>query len=88
MAGVYTRRFNWLPTRSAWKEAQLWRARRAAASQRFQEDAQYFAQGLATAQSNLISGTGTIVIQRAVARIQEAAKAKITSSLAKIDTKA
>ncbi|MFL5071088.1 MAG: hypothetical protein ACJ8D9_16015 [Xanthobacteraceae bacterium] len=88
MTGVHTKRFNWLPTRSAWKEAQLWRARRAAASQRFQDDAQYIAQGLATAQTNLISGTGTIVIQRAMARIQEAAKAKITSSLAKVDTKA
>ncbi len=29
--GIYTKRFSWLPTRSAWEEAQLWRERRAAA---------------------------------------------------------
>jgi len=81
---IYTKRFNWLPTRSAWEESQLWRERRAAASQRFRDDAQYIAQGLATAQSNLITGTGDIVIKQAVARIQAAGKAK----LAKIDTKA
>jgi len=73
---IYTKRFNWLPARSAWEEAQLWRERRAAASQRFQDDAQAISDSLATAQSNLISETGNIVIQKAVARIQAAAQAK------------
>ena len=71
-------------TRSAWEEAQLWRERRAAASQRFQDDAQVISDSLATAQSNLISETGNIVLHKAVARIQAATQAKA----AKISTTA
>jgi hypothetical protein len=70
------KRFNWLPSPTAWQQTAGWRQRRLAAEQRIQEQIQPVVDALANAQASQIDGITTITLQIANARIQSEAQAK------------
>jgi hypothetical protein len=79
MRSIYTKKFSWLRTPTAWQQSQIWRERRQAMNAKFFQKSNNFIAGLAVAQADQISGTAQIVSQMAVARIQAEAKAKFDS---------
>jgi hypothetical protein len=76
MPGIYTKKFSWLPSPSPWQQAQAWRAKRRAMIEDFQNQTANLTAGFSAAMSNQITGTGQVVTQTAIARLQAAAKAK------------
>ena len=76
MTLVQTKKFNWLPTPTAWEDAQAWRERRRAMMEQFEVDAVYTATSLSTTMADQIDGMAEIAARVAVKRVQDAAKAK------------
>jgi hypothetical protein len=70
------RKFNWLPQPSAWKQAQAWRARRAAlsADQLYASDT--FTSLFTKANTDKIKGMAQLAGDAALKRINASAKAK------------
>jgi hypothetical protein len=70
------KRFNWLPSPTAWQQTVGWRKRRLEAQQRIEQQIQPIVDGLANAQHSQLQGLTTITLQIANARIQKEAAAK------------
>ena len=70
------RKFNWLPQPSAWKQAEAWRARRAAMSADQLSASDTFTSVFAQANDSKIKGMAQLAGEAAVKRIKLAAKAK------------
>jgi hypothetical protein len=79
MPAIQAKKFNWIRKLSAWEEAQAWRAKRRAMVEDFETNNAMLANAYSTAQANLISGSATLAIEAATARIQATAKAKINT---------
>jgi hypothetical protein len=79
MPAVQSKKFYWIPKRSAWQEAQAWREKRRAMAVEFQNNATTLANSLGAAQANQIAGFANNAIQAGVARIEAAAKAKLNT---------
>ncbi len=82
---IQTTHFNWLPTRTAWQEAEAWRARRQAMVQETLNAGDTFNALFATAASDQIEGLAKLAAQAAIKRIKAAGKAKIDQVLLKLD---
>jgi hypothetical protein len=78
MPTVQSKKFNWIPKRSAWQESQAWRAKRRAMAEDFQSNTTALANSLGAAQASQIAGFANNAIQAGVARIEAAAKAKLS----------
>jgi hypothetical protein len=70
------RKFGWLTTPSAWKQAQAWRARRAAFTAESLNAGDTFNALFSKANKDKIEGMAKIAAEAAVKRINLAAKAK------------
>lgn len=77
--------FNWLPRRSAWQEAEAWRARRQAMVQETLNAGDAFNTTFATAATDQAAGLARLAAQAAVKRIQAAGKAKLDLALGQLD---
>jgi len=69
-------KFNWLPQPSAWKQAEAWRARRAAMTADQLSAGDTFTTLFAQANDDKIKGMAKLAGEAAVKRIKLAAKAK------------
>ena len=76
MTSIEPKRFNWLPTPSAWEEAQVWRERRRAMADQFESQATTFTSSFVTTLTNQINGYANLAAKAALSRIKAAAKAK------------
>jgi hypothetical protein len=76
MAAIQYRKMNWVRDPSAWQSTQQWKAKRAAARQKYEAQATAFVNGLSAAWSNQSIGLGNITLQVAADRIQAASTAK------------
>ena len=74
MTGI--KKFNWLPQPSAWKQAQAWRARRAAMTADQLSAGDTFTILFAKANDDKIKGMAKLAGEAAIKRIKLAAKAK------------
>jgi len=79
------KKFNWLPAPSAWKQAQAWRARRAAFTADALNASDNFTALFAKANANKIEGMAKLAGEAAVKRINAAAKVKIDETVVGID---
>jgi hypothetical protein len=79
MPAVQAKKFYWITKRSAWQETQAWREKRRAMAEEFQSKSATLANSFASAQANLVSGSVTIAIEAATARIQAAVRAKFNT---------
>jgi hypothetical protein len=79
---ITTPRFNWLPTPSAWQEAEMWRARRQALTQQFLDANDTVNASFANAATDQIAGLAKLAANAAVVRIKAAAKAKFDQAAA------
>jgi hypothetical protein len=70
------RKFNWLPLPSAWKQAEAWRARRAAMASDQVNASDTFNSMFAKANTDKIAGMAKIAGDAALKRINAEAKAK------------
>jgi hypothetical protein len=80
------RRIKWFSTKSAWKDMQDRRARRAEAIKRHLDMMDSINTAMSGAQQNKISGMSLNAAQSALTRIQALAKAKSSEITAKIDS--
>jgi DNA-binding phage protein len=78
--------FYWLPTPSAWQEAEGWRARRQAMVQDTLDTSDAANSIFATAATDKIQGMAKLAAQAAINRIKKAAKAKMDKTLLQIDS--
>jgi hypothetical protein len=84
MSSIQTHRFNWLPQQSAWQQMQSWRAKRAAAVQKYLDNMDTVSTSMGNALQNNITQSATNAAQAALSRIQNSAKttsAKLTSQI-------
>jgi hypothetical protein len=79
MPAVQSKKFYWIPKRSAWQEAQAWRQKRRAMAEEFQTNATALANSLGAAQASQIAGFANNAIQAGVARVEAAFKAKVNT---------
>jgi hypothetical protein len=79
---IQTTHFRWLPSSSAWQEAQAWRARRQALVQDTLDAGDTFNSAFANAATNKISGAAKLAALAAVARIKAATKAQLDKTAA------
>jgi hypothetical protein len=79
MPAVQSKKFYWIPKRSAWQEAQAWRQKRRAMAEEFQTNATALANSLGAAQASHIAGFANNAIQAGVARVEAAFKAKVNT---------
>ena len=77
MPAVQSKKFYWIPKRSAWQEAQVWRQKRRAMVEEFGSNATALASSLGAAQASQIAGFANLAVQTATTRVQAAAKAKL-----------
>ena len=73
---IETKHFYWLPTPTAWQEAEAWRARRQAMAQDFLAASDAVNASFANAATDQIAGMAKLAANAAVGRIKAAAKAK------------
>jgi hypothetical protein len=89
MAWYDMKQFNWLPTRSAWQDAQLWQARRQAMTQDFLDNSDLINASFADAGTTFGAGIAKLAATAALNRINAAAKAKFDQAAAvKLDPSA
>jgi hypothetical protein len=78
MATIYTKKFNWLPRRSAWESMQNWREKQRAHKERadtFAATAEAFGATIV----NLGSGITELAVRQASTRIDAAVQSKLSS---------
>jgi hypothetical protein len=86
MSSIQTHRFNWLPQRSAWQQMQSWRAKRAAAVQKYLDNMDTVSTSMGNALQNNITQSATNAAQAALSRIQNSAKATSAKLTSQIDS--
>ena len=79
---IETKHFYWLPTTTAWQDAEAWRARRAAMTQDFLDNNDLINASFADAATNLGAGIAKLAANAALLRINAAAKAKFDQAAA------
>jgi hypothetical protein len=77
--------FGWVRTRSAWKEMEYQRARRAEFAKQDQANMDAVNNTMSTALQNKISGLANLAGEAALKRVQTAAKAKLDAATKQID---
>jgi hypothetical protein len=73
---IETKHFYWLPTPTAWQEAERWRLRRQELAQQFSEANDLVNASFAKAATDQIEGMAKLAANAAVARLKTAAKTK------------
>jgi hypothetical protein len=85
MTYIEPKKFYWLPTPSAWDDAQSWRDRRRAMVDQFQSDSTNALASISSTMSGQIDGSAQIAAKVALKRVQDAAKAKHAKLLASLN---
>jgi hypothetical protein len=85
MSGIVSNRFGWVKPRSAWKEMEYQRARRAEFAKQDQANLDAMNNTMSTAMQNKISGLANLAGEAALKRVQAAAKAKLDDTTKQID---
>jgi len=81
MTSIYPKKFNWLPTPTAFQQAQAWRQKRRAMIDDFQTKTATFADAFSKAMADQTDGSAKLVVQTATDRLNAAAKAKTAASM-------
>ena len=76
MASIQTKKMNWIRDPTPWQRNLQWKAKRAAALEKFEAQSANFVNGLSTAQSNQSAGLTNLTLQIAADRITAATKVK------------
>jgi hypothetical protein len=84
MTSIYAKKFNWLPTPTAFQQAQAWRQKRRAMMNDFQTKMSAFTETYSKAIADQIDGSAELVVKTAIDRLNTAAKAKKTKSIASL----
>lgn len=82
---IATKRFNWLPMQSAWKEMEIRRAKRAQYLKQDMANQEAMNSAFSTAFQSRISESSNLYATAALKRVQAAAKAKSDEALKQID---